>query len=206
MSRHSSSASGGQTVEFPAPPPPLDERRARSSSTSRSVTGTGTPACAAARTIAPPIASSSIGRPWAASRCIDEVIVAGTASRAATVPGASTDAPAAAATDAISSTMASRSSRRSVRTTPAGAPLWVVSTASGARKTSLPQSSPASSSRRLTSRPARRRWSASRPTSPSTSGRTAISTVAKGLVCSMTPGAVRADSTRMLAATTRASG
>lgn len=63
---------------------------ARSSATTLRVTGTSTSCRSAARSTAPPIASSSVERPAAASRCLEEVTAAGTACvKAHTLPASS---------------------------------------------------------------------------------------------------------------------
>ncbi len=53
---------------------------ARSSPTRRVVTGTAMPWRSAARSNAPPIASSSSGRPASASRCMEDLVCGGKAS------------------------------------------------------------------------------------------------------------------------------
>ncbi len=98
------------------------------------------------------------------------------------------------------------SARRCVRTSPAGAFAWVVSRASGARKASLSHSRAASSSRTVTSNPAPRNWAANASTRSRGAVSLATSIHENGLVWSMCPAAVWADSTRMVAATTCAAG
>ena len=175
-------------------------RRARSSSTIRRVTGTSTPCRSAARSTAPPIASSSVGCTAAASRCMDDVMPAGTSWVNRQTTSAFARAPSARATAATSSMTARSSSPRSSRTSPSGAAIDVVSSATGARKQTLSQSSPASSSRTVTSSPASVRAVAS-SSAPEVSW-----TAARSPSCRISPGAVRLATTRIAPATTCAAG
>src|SRR2546423_6654735 len=194
---------GAATGQTPADP---YRAVAASSSTSRAVTGVAMPYRRAARRTAPPIASSSMGRRASASRCMDDFISGGIRSNMPRMVAASTGSPAAVATAATSPTTASRSARRSSRTTPTGSPACVVTNAKGARKASLSQSRPASSARTVTSRPAPRSWSASASTRSRGAVSLATSIQENGLVWAICPTAVRVDSTRMAPATTCAGG
>ena len=152
------------------------------------------------------MASSSIGRPAAASFCIEDRMGSGTRSRMPTVAVSSRSTPSARAAAAISWTTATSSSQCPALASPTGAAVQVVTRAIGASTASLDQRAPASSSRTVTSRPV----SASRAASSSTRRRGALpaasSTTANGEACAITPGPTRVDSTLIVPVATWSGG
>jgi hypothetical protein len=152
------------------------------------------------------MASSSIGRPAAASFCMEERMASGTRSSRAMGAASSSSTASARAAATSSRATATASSQCPARTSPKGAAVQVVVRAIGASTTSLDQRTPASSSRTVTSRPV----SASRAPSSSTRPRGALpaasSTTANGEACSIRPGPTRVDSTAIVPATTWSGG
>src|SRR3954453_3150989 len=155
-----------------------------------------------ARSTAPAMASSSGARRASRSRCIDERKSSWTSAISRRVASASAGAPSARATATVSRTTPSRAAlqRGAARTAPSGRPAALVTVASATRRVSLLHSTSVSSSTTSVGMPAARRSAA---TGSRRSGSPANSTRRNGLVCSISPGAVRADSTRIEAATAR---
>src|SRR2546422_424524 len=177
-------------------------RHASSASASRrSNVGARTSSRFAARTTAPRIASSSVGRPAAASRAVEVVTLAGIVSRISHWAPSSRMTPSAAATAHASATAARRGARHvlSVRSWPRAFCVIAVAAARGASRTVFSQRTACSLSPTRTSSPA----SLSRWAAPS-SGKIVI----KGaeVVCTTSVGLSRyASSFPMLPASTRPS-
>ena len=155
------------------------------------------------------MASSSIGRPAAASFCIEERMPSGTFPSMATTAASSSSTPSAVAAATISEATATASSQCPALASPKGAAAQVVTSAIGASTASLDHRVAASSSRTVTSRPVSASRAASSSTlslRPSGALAAASSTTANGDACSITPGPTRVDSTRMVPATTWSGG
>ncbi|ESP97436.1 N-acetyltransferase GCN5 [Streptomyces sp. GBA 94-10 4N24] len=168
--------------------------------------GTGVPERSAWRSRARPMASISTGRPAAASRCMEERIPSGALSNLSSSAEASAGTSTVAASRANSSSTEMSSPRCSLRTVPTGAACRVVSRANGARKASLSQSRAVSSSRTRPPMPASSRSAPSAATRAAGAAALASSIRQNGVVCSMTPGAVRVDSAQITAGTTCPAG